>query len=118
MNKIDNFIALDTLDDKQFKTSEDDVKLREQTDQFEAFLLKKVLDISLKHENKLFGKDPGDKIYQSMYNDTFSKAMSGNIGFSQMLFDYLKDVQRQQGLDAYPSANDTITPSSTHNLQV
>ncbi len=98
INSVDNFIALDSLDNKQFTPTEDDAKLREQTDMFEAFLLKKVLDISLKHDNKLFGEDPGDKIYQSMYNDTFSQAMSGNIGFSQMLFDYLKDEQKQQAI--------------------
>ncbi len=79
------------------KLSGNDEKLREQTDQFEAFLLKKVLDLSLKSEHKLFGKDAGDKIYQSMYNDTFSKAMSGNIGFSQMLFDFLKEQERLSG---------------------
>ena len=46
-----------------------DARLREQTDKFEAFFIKKVLDISLKNDNKLFEKDAGDKIYNSMYND-------------------------------------------------
>jgi len=72
----------------------DEKRLKEQTDKFEAFLLKKVLDISLKSENRLFGKDAGDKIYQSMYNDTFSQALSGDIGFSQMLFDFLKEQNK------------------------
>ncbi len=79
------------IDTESTKLSENDAKLKEQTDQFEAFLVKKVLDLSLKSEHKLFGKDAGDKIYQSMYNDTFSKALSGDIGFSQMLFDFLKE---------------------------
>ena len=91
MMKIDNSLALDALNNKKFTLSGDDKKLKEQTDQFEAFLIKKVLDISLKTENPLFGKDAGDKIYSSMYNDTFSKAISGDIGFSQMLFDFLKE---------------------------
>jgi len=96
MYSIDTTLALSSFDpkiDTEKALSEDDQKLKEQTDQFEAFLLKKVLDISLKSENKLFGKDAGDKIYQSMYNDTFSKALSGDIGFSQMLFDFLKEQQ-------------------------
>ncbi len=89
--QIDHTIALDALDNKKFTPSDNDIKLKEQTDQFEAFLIKKVLDISLKQQNPLFGKDAGDKIYQSMYNDTFSQALSGDIGFSQMLFDFLKE---------------------------
>ncbi len=89
--KIDHAIALDALNDKKFDYVGDDKKLKEQTDQFEAFLIKKVLDISIKQENPLFGKDAGDKIYRSMYNDAFSNALSGDIGFSQMLFDFLKE---------------------------
>jgi len=71
--------------------TEDDVKLKEQTDKFEAFFIKQVLDIALKNENTLFPKDPGDKIYQSMYNDTMSESFSGSFGFSELLFNYLKE---------------------------
>ncbi len=70
--------------------TENDVKLKKQTDNFEAFFIKKILDVSLKHDNKFFTKDAGDKIYNSMYNDAISKAMGGKFGFSQMLFDFLK----------------------------
>ncbi|MBQ7136038.1 rod-binding protein [Campylobacter sp.] len=69
----------------------DDVALKEQTDAFEAFLVKEVLDIALKNENPLFLEDPGDKIYNSMYNDAMSRALSGGFGFSQMLYDFLKE---------------------------
>ncbi len=68
-----------------------DAKLKEQTDKFEAFFIKKVLDISLKNENKLFEKDPGDKIYNSMYNDAMSNSLTGKFGFSEMLFNFLKE---------------------------
>ena len=96
MLSVDNSLALAAFDNKKITVTDDDKKLKEQTDQFEAFLLKKVLDISLKSEHKLFGKDAGDKIYQSMYNDTFSQALSGDIGFSQMLFDFLKEQNSLQ----------------------
>ena len=91
---IDNSAVIASATSPKIPTSlsaSDEVKLKEQTDAFEAFLLKQVFDISLKHENKLFGKDPGDKIYQSMYNDTMSKALSGGMGFSEILFNYLKE---------------------------
>ena len=70
---------------------DNDALLKEQTDAFEAFLVKSVLDIALKDENPLFPKDAGDKIYSSMYNDTMSRALSGNLGFSELLFNFLKD---------------------------
>lgn len=71
--------------------TKEDRLLKEQTDKFEAFFIKQVLDIALKDENKLFPKDPGDKIYQSMYNDTMSTEFSGSFGFSELLFNFLKE---------------------------
>lgn len=68
-----------------------DAALREQTDAFEAFLIKSVLDISLKNKVSLFGKDASDEIYSSMYNDAISKALSGGMGFSELLFNFLKE---------------------------
>jgi len=89
---IDNTIALENFNNKKIKLDKTtDAKLKEQTDAFESFLLKQIFDISLKSENKLFGKDAGDKIYQSMYNDTMSKALAGGLGFSELLFNYLKE---------------------------
>ena len=100
MYSVDTTVALSAftpkIDPRRDLSNENDQKLKEQTDKFEAFLLKKVLDISLKSENRLFGKDAGDKIYRSMYNDTFSQALSGDIGFSQMLFDFLKEQKNLQ----------------------
>lgn len=68
-----------------------DSALREQTDAFEAFLIKSLLDISLKNKASIFGKDASDEIYSSMYNDAVSKALSGGMGFSELLFNFLKE---------------------------
>ncbi|WP_169973949.1 MULTISPECIES: rod-binding protein [unclassified Campylobacter] len=84
-----NNIATNSITNRS--KSENDKLLKEQTDAFEAFLVKSVLDIALKDENPLFPKDAGDKIYSSMYNDTMSKALSGNLGFSELLFNFLKE---------------------------
>lgn len=70
---------------------EEDKALKEQTDAFEAFFVKQILDLSLKTQNSLFGKDASDEIYSSMYNDTMSKALSGGLGFSKLLYDFLKE---------------------------
>jgi len=91
---IDNTIALmhTTYTPKDIKIENStDRRLKEQTDKFEAFFIKKVLDISLKNDNKLFEKDAGDKIYNSMYNDTMSNSLTGKFGFSEMLFNFLKE---------------------------
>lgn len=71
--------------------SKSDALLKEQTDKFEAFFIKQVLDIAMKNDSKLFPKDAGDKIYNSMYNDTMSTSLSGQFGFSEMLFKFLKE---------------------------
>jgi Rod binding domain-containing protein len=85
-------IALNALENKKISTNfdkENSKKLKEQTDKFEALILKQMLDISLKSENSLFGKTTGSHIYESMYNDALSEQLSGGFGYSQMLFEFL-----------------------------
>ena len=74
---------------KELVNDIDTKALREQTDAFESFFVKMVLDIAIKTENPLFGKDAGDEIYGSMYRQTMSEALSGGFGFSDMIYDYL-----------------------------
>ena len=71
----------------------EDVKIREQTDAFESIILKMLMDNAMKNQEDLFTKqkDPGDKIFKSMYREELAKASSGGFGFSQMLFDYLSE---------------------------
>ncbi len=90
---VDNSMALYQANAKTPKIDDtlDKVALKKQTDQFEAIILKQLLDTSMKDENTLFGKDPGDKIYNSMYRDEISKVGAGSMGISQMLFDYLTE---------------------------
>ncbi len=67
--------------------------LREQTDAFESVILKMLMDNAMKNQEDLFSsqKDPGDKIYKSMYREELAKASAGGFGFSQMLYDYLSE---------------------------
>ena len=74
---------------KELVNGIDTKALREQTDAFESFFVKMVLDIAIKTENPLFSKDAGDEIYGSMYRQTMSEALSGGFGFSDMIYDYL-----------------------------
>ncbi|MCE3036581.1 Rod binding protein [Helicobacter sp. faydin-H20] len=70
-----------------------DEKLKEQTDAFESLILKTLLDTALKFENPLYPKEAGNEIYQSMYKDTLANSLSGSFGYSQLLFDFLKEQQ-------------------------
>jgi len=63
--------------------------LKEQTDQFEALILKKILDIALTDDDPLFPKIPGKSIYSSMYKDELSKNLAGGFGYSELLFEFL-----------------------------
>ena len=71
-----------------------DIKLREQTDSFEALILKILLDTSLNMEDSLYPKGAGNEIYHSMYKDTISQSLSGSFGYSDLLFNYLKELQK------------------------
>jgi len=79
------------------KASQDEAKIREKTDQFEAIIIKMMLDNAMKDDDKgLFtSKDPGTKIYKSMYRDELSKASAGSFGFSQMLFEFLTEQKSE-----------------------
>ncbi|NPA29115.1 MAG: Rod binding protein [Epsilonproteobacteria bacterium] len=66
-------------------------KLKEQTDAFEAIIIKMMLDKSLKNDDPLLPKDPGRDIYNSMMNDERSKQLAGTFGYSELLFDYLTE---------------------------
>jgi len=75
--------------------NDDNNAIKEKTDQFEAIIIKMLLDESMKETKGLYtsSKDPGDKIYKSMYRDELSKASAGGFGFSQMLYENLTQNQ-------------------------
>lgn len=68
-----------------------DAALKEKTDAFEAVLIKQMLDIALEEKYSLFPDDAGKDIYKSMYMDTMSNSLSGGFGFSELLYNYLKE---------------------------
>ncbi|MGX3011698.1 hypothetical protein ACWIUD_09105 [Helicobacter sp. 23-1044] len=94
-------ISSNSLHTRAFYTQEipqinsaDDAKLKEQTDAFEALILKFMLDSALKMDNPLYPKEAGSAIYESMYKDSIANAVSGDFGYSNLLFSYLKDLQK------------------------
>ncbi|MEO1928060.1 MAG: rod-binding protein [Nautiliaceae bacterium] len=76
---------IDITDTKNLK------KLKQTCDDFESEILNFYLKEALNSKNALFPEAPGEKIYKSMYQKELSKELSGNFGYSKLLFDYLKE---------------------------
>ncbi|WP_395003251.1 hypothetical protein [uncultured Helicobacter sp.] len=72
----------------------EDKKLREQTDNFEALFLQIMLKDAIKNENPLYPKQPGSDIYHSMYIENLASTLSGSFGYSELLFNYLRSLQK------------------------
>jgi len=75
----------------------DEEKLHEQTDAFEAIILKMMLDKALDTKDSLLPEDPGRKIYKSMQNDEISKQLSRSFGYSELLYKYLTEQKSMKG---------------------
>ncbi|GHV06531.1 hypothetical protein AGMMS50229_11500 [Campylobacterota bacterium] len=78
------------LGNAAFRPAETDEGLRAQTDNFEALILKQMLDIAMPSEDPLFGKSAGSDIYQSLYHEELANALSGGFGYSELLYEFLK----------------------------
>ncbi len=66
-------------------------KLKKVCDEFESEILNFYLKEALDSKNTLFPKSPGEEIYKSMYEETLSKNLSGNFGYSELLYNFLKN---------------------------
>jgi len=65
-------------------------KLKQLCNDFESEILNFYLKEALNSKNSLFPKSPGEDIYKSMYEETLSKNLSGNFGYSELLYNFLK----------------------------
>jgi len=68
-------------------------KLKASCDAFESELLKHFLKDALKENNSLYPKSAGENIYKSMQTEQYAKSLSGDFGYSKLLFNYLKEKQ-------------------------
>jgi len=68
----------------------DDQQLREVCDDFEAFFMQQLMDISLKSTN-VAGEGAGSDIIKGMYTQTLSSASAGTMGISDMLYRFLSE---------------------------
>lgn len=72
-------VETDNLEEKQ---------LKKVSDEFEAYFLKEIMDISLK-STSVAGKGAGSDIIKGMYTQAVSDNSAGSMGISSMLFEFL-----------------------------
>lgn len=95
-----------SIDKARMQEQKDDAKLKEQTDQFESILLKFMLEKAIKNDDPLYPKQAGSDIYHSMYIDQLSQELSGGFGYSELLFNFLKE-QQNMGKSSKTNAHTT-----------
>lgn len=84
MSVINNTKKFDNI--KTDKLEED--QLKKVSDEFEAFFLKQIMDISLK-STKVAGEGAGSDIIKGMYTQAVSDNSTGSLGISNMLYEFL-----------------------------
>ena len=87
-NNVDISILKQKKFDKVDTKNLDDKKLRDVCDNFEAFFLKQIMDISLS-SSTLAGEGAGSDIIKGMYTDAVSSDVAGGMGISNMLYEFL-----------------------------
>ncbi|WP_321312050.1 hypothetical protein [Halarcobacter sp.] len=92
-----NFVDVNTIKSNPVKSYEnintsslEDDQLRKVTDDFEAFFLQQLLDISLKDTN-LAGEGSGSDIVKGMYTEAISSQSTGTVGISDLLYNFLTE---------------------------
>lgn len=68
---------------------EDDA-LRNVTDDFEAFFMQQLLEISLK-STPIAGEGSGSDIIKGMYTETIARESTGTMGISDLLYNFLSE---------------------------
>ncbi|RXK05300.1 rod-binding protein [Halarcobacter bivalviorum] len=85
-NPADNYKNIDT-------SKLEDQSLRKVSDDFEAFFMKQLLDISLK-DSTIAGEGSGSDIIKGMYTDSISRQSAGTLGISDMLYNFLSERKK------------------------
>ncbi len=92
MIDISNSVDINSINQKNFKNINTDNikddKLKAVCDDFEAFFLKQMMDVSLK-SSSIAGEEAGSDIIKGMYTDSISNQAAGGMGISSILYEYL-----------------------------
>jgi len=85
-NPVNNYKEVNTL-------KLEDEALRKVTNDFEAFFMQQLLDISLK-STSIAGEGSGSDIVKGMYTEAVAKESVGTVGISDMLYNFLTEKNK------------------------
>ena len=72
----------------------EDKDIRKVSDDFEAFFLQQMMDVSLKSTN-VAGEGVGSDVIKGMYTDAVSRNSAGGFGISDMLYQFLSETNKK-----------------------
>jgi flagellar protein FlgJ len=75
------------------KTNSKNEDLKTVCDDFEAFFMQQILDVSLKNST-IAGEETGSEIIKGMYTENLSKQSAGTLGISDMLYKFLSENKK------------------------
>lgn len=90
MSIIQNNKKFENIEGKSLE----DAQLKKVSDEFEAFFLKQIMDISLK-STSVAGEGAGSDIIKGMYTQSISDNAAGGLGISNMLYEYLSQNNKK-----------------------
>jgi len=97
MDALNTNVDLSLIKQKQLKNininKQDDKQLKKVCNDFEAFFMQQLLDISLKN-TKVAGEGVGNEIIKGLYTENLSKASAGTLGISSMLYQFLSENKK------------------------
>ena len=88
VNVLDNTAS--SLTNKLNITSKSDENLKAVCDDFEAYFMQQLMDISLKSTN-IAGEGTGSEIIKGLYTENIARSSGGNLGISDMLYRFLSE---------------------------
>ena len=65
-------------------------RLKDVCNDFEAFFMQQLMDISLK-SSKITGEGTGSDIVKGMYTESITRQSTGSLGISDMLYKFLSE---------------------------
>lgn len=75
------------------KHTKNEKELKKVCNDFEAFFMQQIMDISLKSTH-VAGEGTGSEIIKGMYTESLSRQSSGTLGISSMLFKFLSEKEK------------------------